>query len=412
MKRIRYCFLALTAMLVQFPGLFADISADVSGSLRNRFAVQADDGAVFINEQQLFLGLEAETDSAYLYSALSFRIQDSTVVSGDFKELYAGWYGDFFDFRAGLQKILWGKADGVFITDVVSPLDLSSFLTADIDDLRIGVSGAKFDLYQGAHKLEFVWIPVFTPSEMPQSGSIWTVSPAFPVPLTMQAPSIPEASLENSEFFSRYSWLGSLLDVQVMGGWYWNDTPIATVADKTVVPGVGLSSLTILPEYYRVGILGTAFSVPAGPVILRAESAVSFNKRFPGTVLQLSSGWKEKNAVNYMIGADVSLLGATLSVQWIQDIILDYEDSISREESLETVTGMVQRSFFRETLKTEIFGIYNIKSEDAMIKPSITWYPGGGFEMSVGAWFFIGESGQFGQYDENDGFNARLAYYF
>lgn len=127
MKRIRYCFLALTAMLVQFPGLFADISADVSGSLRNRFAVQADDGAVFINEQQLFLGLEAETDSAYLYSALSFRIQDSTVVSGDFKELYAGWYGDFFDFRAGLQKILWGKADGVFITDVVSPLDLSSF---------------------------------------------------------------------------------------------------------------------------------------------------------------------------------------------------------------------------------------------------------------------------------------------
>ncbi|HPX46928.1 MAG TPA: hypothetical protein PK408_01890, partial [Treponemataceae bacterium] len=230
MKRIRYCFLALTAMLVQFPGLFADISADVSGSLRNRFAVQADDGAVFINEQQLFLGLEAETDSAYLYSALSFRIQDSTVVSGDFKELYAGWYGDFFDFRAGLQKILWGKADGVFITDVVSPLDLSSFLTADIDDLRIGVSGAKFDLYQGAHKLEFVWIPVFTPSVMPQSGSIWTVSPAFPVPLTMQAPSIPEASLENSEFFSRYSWLGSLLDVQVMGGWYWNDTPIATVA--------------------------------------------------------------------------------------------------------------------------------------------------------------------------------------
>lgn len=412
MKRKTVFAVAGLALLISASGFASDASVDLGGSAVSRFAAQTDDGAVFINEQALSLSLEGESGNAYVYADAGFRIQNGASASGVFEELYAGWYGDFFDFRAGLQKIFWGKTDGVFITDLVSPLDLSSFLTADIEDLRIGVSGAKLDVYQGSHKLELVWLPVFTPSVTPSSGSLWAVAPAFPVPVDMQSPSMPETSLENSEYFSRYSWLGSILDVQLMGGWFWNDAPIPSVTGKTIVPGAGLTRLDVKPVYYRTSVVGAAVSAPVGPVILRSEGAWTFDKRYSGNIMVLSEGWIEKDAVTYMVGADVSFFGATVSVQWIQDIIPEYDDAILREESLESATCILQRTFFRETLKAEIFSIVNLDSKDAMIKPSITWLPGGGFELSVGGWFFIGESGQFGQYDDNDGVNARVAYYF
>lgn len=37
------------------------------------------------------------------------------------RELYFDIYFDNMDLRVGKQQIIWGKADGVFITDVVSP---------------------------------------------------------------------------------------------------------------------------------------------------------------------------------------------------------------------------------------------------------------------------------------------------
>ena len=40
------------------------------------------------------------------------------------REAYMDLYFDNFDLRIGKQQIIYGKAEGVFITDVVSPKDL------------------------------------------------------------------------------------------------------------------------------------------------------------------------------------------------------------------------------------------------------------------------------------------------
>jgi hypothetical protein len=37
-----------------------------------------------------------------------------------FRQAYLDMYFDSFDLRIGKQQIIWGKADGVFITDIVS----------------------------------------------------------------------------------------------------------------------------------------------------------------------------------------------------------------------------------------------------------------------------------------------------
>jgi len=64
----------------------------------------------------------------YLYNidSIDFRLH----------EIYLDLYFKKFDIRVGKQQIVWGKADGVFITDIVSPLNLTEFLLPDFDEIR------------------------------------------------------------------------------------------------------------------------------------------------------------------------------------------------------------------------------------------------------------------------------------
>lgn len=95
------------------------------------------------------------------------------------RELYLDLYFNNFDLRIGKQQIVWGKADGAFITDLVSPLNLTEFLLPDFDEIRIGVNAVKFDYYLGNNTFEIIWLPNFTPAEKPGDGSIWYIQPEF-----------------------------------------------------------------------------------------------------------------------------------------------------------------------------------------------------------------------------------------
>ena len=47
-------------------------------------------------------------------------------------------FEDLLALSLGKQQVVWGKADGVFITDIVSPLNLTEFLLPDFDEIRTG----------------------------------------------------------------------------------------------------------------------------------------------------------------------------------------------------------------------------------------------------------------------------------
>lgn len=415
MKNIhRTVILSALLMGMLLPGLLGaqDNEPELSGFSRSRMAFQYDDGNLFLNEQMLSLKLDWQADTLDVHADVALTSQDVNSLRTDVNELYINWFGDSFDLRIGLQKILWGKADGVFISDQVSPVDMSAFLTKDIEELRLAVSGISWNYYLGAHQLEAVWLPVFTPSILPDADSIWAVAAPFPIQPEFKEAELPQASLWNAEYFLQYSWLGSLADFQLSGGWFWNDAPIATVVDKTFTPGVGITGITVQPEYYQVGLVAAASSFSLGPFILKGEASYTMNQRYQAALNSSPEGYLEKDTLQYLAGTDISFLGTTVSIQWIQDMILDYESGIQRDELLNTASCIIQRSFLRETIKAEIFSIATLNDADAMIKPQLSWIPGNGFQVNLGSWIFLGDSGKFGQYDDNDGIYLNVAYYF
>ena len=63
------------------------------------------------------------------------------------REIFIDLYFDSFDIRIGKQQVIWGKADGVFINDIVNPLDLRYFLMQDFENIRMGIPMIKANVY-------------------------------------------------------------------------------------------------------------------------------------------------------------------------------------------------------------------------------------------------------------------------
>lgn len=396
-KQTTIVVLITLAVLALMPAV-ADDGLAINGYVRSKVGALVDGGDYFVAENALDLRLSYTLGDASLYANPVLYEQDGAVLPVNLREAYIDLHGETLDVRVGKQQIIWGKADGVFITDIVSPKDLSRFLIPDFEELRLAVTGAKFNLHTGTQGLELVWLPWFTPSVTPSASGIWAPTLPFATTPIIQPGTLPGFNLGNSEYFARYSWMGSSLDVSLMGGWFWNDTPAFKV--------VSLVPLKVKPEYYQLAAGGYAASGALGPFILRSEGALYANKRFQGSPMVYPDGYAEKNAIQYLVGTDFSVAGYNFGLQFIQDIILDHETDLVDDAVKNTATFVVATTFLRDTLTVEVFSYIGFATPDALIKPKVTWDVSDGLEVFAGAYIFLGDSGDFGQYDANDGIYA------
>jgi hypothetical protein len=81
---------------------------------------------------------------------------------------------------AGKQFIRWGKTDILNPTDRFAPRD---FLEVTEDEF-LAVAGMRVQYERGAHSIDGVWVPRFTPSRAPLLGRRWVPLPAQAPPIT------------------------------------------------------------------------------------------------------------------------------------------------------------------------------------------------------------------------------------
>jgi hypothetical protein len=330
------------------------------------------------------------------------------------KEAYIDMYFDNFDLRIGKQQIIYGKADGIFITDVVSPKDLSEFILPEFDEIRIGITSAKLSYYKGTGIFELTWVPVFTPNTLPDASSIWRPSaPDFPVaPVFDYSGTNVEKTIGNGEVFFRYSAMGSKIDYEIVAGHFFYDEPVMNVY-KEFNAGTGqITSITIEPEYPRLSMVGGSFGLPLKGFVWRSEGAYYSGKMFQTKDPEEKNSLTEKDFLHYMSGLDYSLFGTTLSAQFVQEAVLDYDSFIEKDEFTSTLTFLAKKDFLREKLWFELFGYYGINEEDMLLRPKISYSFADGFDIITGANLFFGETGNFGQFDDNDMVYAKIKYSF
>ncbi|MEA3496948.1 MAG: DUF1302 family protein [Bacteroidota bacterium] len=389
---------------------------DITGFARNYTGVLFDNGDFSILQNTLNLDISKSGNKvAFKANPMLYSYNDDSL-DLRFRELYLDLYFDNFDLRIGKQQVVWGKADGVFITDIVSPLNLTEFLLPDFDEIRTGVNAVKFDYYKGNSTFELIWLPNFTPTVTPAAGSIWYIQPDFPATPTFdRTKSEVKPSLENSELFVKYSALTSKIDFELMGGYTWDDNPTMHT-EKQLEISTGspiLTGIKITPEHHRLNIAGGSFSTEIKGFVIRGEAAYYNGKYFQTEDPLAMDALVKKDYLHYLIGVDFSIKDIKFSTQFIQEAILDYDDSMLNEEMENTMTFVARYDMFRETMHLELFSYIGLTNADALIRPKVTYDFDDSFSILLGSNIFVGdEKGRFGQYKDNSMIYAKIKYNF
>jgi len=403
----------LVFLLTPLVGLNAG-SLNLTGYVRNYSGILLSAENNFAIIQNTFnLNLDHSKEKvAFKVNPYIYQYPDQDLEIG-LRQAYIDIFFNSMDIRIGKQQIIWGKADGVFITDVISPKDLREFLLPEFDEIRIGVTSLKADYYIGNSTVEFVWVPVFTPTRFPDEDSIW--NPRFDFPLQPEFDYSREEvskSVKNSEVFLKYSAVTSALDFEIMGGYMWDDDPtmhtVKNIDPVTLQP----DSITVIPEHHRLGLVGGSFGTTLGSFVIRGEGAWYVGKYFLSEDPMLEEGVVEKNYLHYLLGVDFTLLDIKMSVQFIQQLILDYEDPIVNDRAENMMTFLASKDFLRETLFLELFTYVGLNNGDALIRGKVTYKFVDGFEVLLGANIFTGDKGMFGQFNENDMVYVKIKYSF
>lgn len=407
-----------------------------SGYARSYTGILLNDANEFSILQNTFnLNVEdSRGNIAFKVNPYIYHYPNEDLVIG-LREAYLDIFFDNLDLRLGKQQIIWGKADGVFITDIISPKDLSEFLLRDFEEIRMGITALKADYYIGNSGLELVWVPAFTATQLAEETSLWGRSPEFESPIPGVSPTLTydysqkavSASLENSEAFFKFSGVSSFIDYELMGGYIFDDDPSMHVhVDMSVDNnGVPQPSLTLTPQHHRLSLMGGSTSMDIMGYVIRSELAYYSGKKFQANeTFQLGamsmtfpSGLEEKDYLHYLVGLDFSIGSTKLSTQFIQEYVLDYDEAIVQEEASNMATFLINRMFLNDLLTVQLFSYYDITNEDALVRPTVSYDLADGFEVLAGANIFLPGINNdylayFGYYDDNDMLYLKLKYSF
>ncbi|MDY6916155.1 MAG: DUF1302 family protein [Candidatus Cloacimonadota bacterium] len=323
------------------------------------------------------------------------------------RQAYADVYFDKFDLRVGKQQIIWGKADGVFITDVISPRDLTEFILPDFEEVRMGVNAVKLDYYIGNSTLEVVWLPTFQPTVLPDSSSIWfpnTNNFIQPVQIDNTNREVTD-KFTNSKVGIKYSYLGSSLDYELIAAYIWDDNPAQHMHPQPD------DSILIKPQHHRLPLAGVSLGKSVLGAVIRSEAAYYFDKKFAAQDMA-AQGIAERDYIHYLVGYDHSWWGANVSWQFIQEYIMDYSAKIINDEYTSTITFQASNTYHHEKIEVSFLGYYGINEQDALVRPKVSYELSSGLNLRLGIDLFYGEGGNFGQYDQNDMVYMKLRYDF
>jgi hypothetical protein len=410
-----FTHMLLAAMLLA-AGTLGAKDVELRGMLRSFTGVGIFDTDIFKNEQTVDFTLEGWGDMTRLVVNPYAYVGVDTAPELGIREAYVDIYFDDADIRVGKQAVLWGQAEGAFITDIVSPRDMRSFILADFREIRKGIPAIKADYYAGSYTFEGIWIPQFVPSSMPPEDSIWMRHMPFTPPMgttvTMNAPDEPSPTLEHSEVFGKIRYFGPRVSWEVMGGYAWNDEP--HIESMSAGP-------TVNQTYGRYTVVGGSFSTTIGDAVLRGETAAYLDKPFTvmtGAFPSVSITVEDHHQLQALAGLDWSLWGMEMSGQYILSYIHDYtvgmidQGKMSNETS-HTVTFRVQDTYFDDRLTAKLFSYIELDPLNALIRPSLSWYVEDGVLLEGGFEIFLGdEEGTFGAYRDNTMGYVSLRWYF
>ena len=419
------------------------------GVLQNYLAAQTTNDHEFIaSRNRLRFQFEKSLDFGALHTELDLiqNLEDPIDVDLLLREAYFDWYLNKVDLRIGHQKILWGRANGTFVTDIITPVDVREFLTVSAEDLRFGNTSFNAIRYLGANSLQFVLSPFFQPNLLPPSDSRWfpahQLSSSFsPFEIETTRENDPY-TIKDIQFAFRYSLLApQKIDLDLFLMRWTHPTPAYNLSfDLAKFPNI--RPIEFVESYKNSWMVGMSGSLKISPkIFLLSEALFVKDKLFtslPFEAESVSDLSDQETLLDFaqeieigddflttrpwlhsMTGIRTEIKKTTIEAQFFVEYIFDHEDQILNDEIFQYISLLAARSFLRDRLQLLSLSRYNIDSEDYWIQLQGQYELDENLMLTVGTHLFGGEqtndiSGQldFSQFRENSFIFSKIALFF
>ena len=373
-----------------------------------------------------FVQMSLYGSSAKISATAEYNYTNKERTGFRLNEAYYKYSNSIFELCIGRQHVVWGQADGFTLTNVIAAKDSREITSITNDDSLLPSDGIRLKFFHDIFTFDAMIIPFFTPNKLPpfsfelgknkpplyidlpteQKASIFTV----PVRYTKEETKTPRHFLD-TEMGTRFSFFLSRIDFSFSAFYGWDKNPMfvregVLNTEKQMFPApIGQQNVpksidvNIIPEYYRIAMIGTDGAIPIGDVLLRYEASYVWGRHFEpkeqisalpepplpdkSVALQFNRPLK-KHQLLMLAGLDWNRSGWTLSAQYFEDLILDHKDDIARPLHQGTISLNLSKTFLRETLKANITGAIGVNYGDTFSTYSLDYALTDNFHIATG----------------------------
>jgi len=360
----------------------------------------------------------------------------ATGLDYDLREAYVELFLGPVDLRVGHQIIAWGRADGFNPTNNLTPQDMS-IRSADEDDVRLGNFALRSTLNLEPTRLELVWVPVYAPARFPDFS--------LPGPIGFADPEYPDADFEHGIYAARLNVELSFIDFSVSYLFGYSTFPGLELAELMMDPtDVESSGVSVRFRAYQQHVAGLDFAASVSDWFgIRGEAALRWPEEYEDLAhvprpdlqwvlgvdrefgdLSIIAQYIGRYVVDFEAGVETPLLGyvdrlaagglTALSPDEQIDLVMNGETYAHQEvrakalmiagqteEHQHSLMARVAYKFLQETLTLELMGLYNISSEEYLLRPKLTYALTDGLNFIAGGQIFGGPDGTlYGMVDE------------
>ena len=326
----------------------------------------------------------------------------------ELRELYLSTQLGKAHLTLGKQQVVWGKADGLKLLDVVNPQNFREFILDNFDDSRIPLWTVNAELSLGKSHLQFLWIPDRTYHLLPESGATFAFTSPLVVPQAPPGVAVdlrpierPKNILTDSDVGMRLSTFWHGWDLTLNYLYHYADFPVFFQSLSLTPSG---AIVTVSPRYERNHLLGGSFSNAFGDLTVRGEATYNTD-RFVLTMNRADGdGVIKSGEAAYVLGLDwFGIHDSLVSFQLFQSWLLNPTSGIVRDAVDTTTTLLLRRHFFNETLEAEVLWLHNVNFGDGLIRPKVSYELRDNVKIWSGFDLFYGDhNGLFGQFGQND----------
>jgi len=310
----------------------------------------------------------------------------------DLRECWVSTSLGKIDLKIGQQIVVWGRADGINPTNVITPQNIL-IRSPDEDDKRLSNFLIRSFYRYKTLRFEFIWIPVYSSSTSPAK--------LIPLPPNINFTGIeqPAPTIANSSVGFKADLTLAKIDFSLS---FYNGFALMPGLKGTPAP-IGLK-VDLNP--YRFNMIGTDFSTSLGSWGLRGEFAYS------NPVSSYKKDFAAEADLQYVIGLDKSIGNFSIILQYLGRKVMNFKTLERPSTPLELVAYTLQMknrmlksqlheishslsfrpalSLMNETYLLEAGSLYNFTTEEWLIRPKISYSFTDALSASLGCEIYRG----------------------